>query len=213
MVVLPWTIIASDDDAELTGETLAVMPRKLAEGGTSISSALLYSAAHLSRAPRAQRLVIDVSSDGRNNVGVPLPCSTASWSLSPSWPHPRWVPHLILFNSSWRLTESSSSHQRLRPMATPSAQTVKSPSASLGQGENAAATFGCAPRELRPRHDDPASLPLAAPSEITFGAGRLADLLARSRHSGEAPRALPADPYSCTFALPAAGVENRRDQV
>ncbi|MEQ1524427.1 MAG: DUF1194 domain-containing protein, partial [Aestuariivirga sp.] len=42
------------------------------EGGTSISSALLYSAALLSRAPRAQRLVIDVSSDGRNNVGVPV---------------------------------------------------------------------------------------------------------------------------------------------
>jgi hypothetical protein len=71
-VVLPWTIIASDDDAELAGETLAVMPRKLAEGGTSISSALLYAAAMLSRAPNAPRRVIDLSSDGRNNVGVPV---------------------------------------------------------------------------------------------------------------------------------------------
>ncbi len=72
MVVLPWTVIASDDDAELAGETLAVMPRRLAEGGTSISSALLYSAALLSKAPRAPRRVIDLSSDGRNNVGVPV---------------------------------------------------------------------------------------------------------------------------------------------
>ena len=71
-VVLPWTIIASDDDAELLGERLARMPRTLTEGGTSISSALLYSAALLTKAPRTPRHVIDVSSDGRNNVGVPV---------------------------------------------------------------------------------------------------------------------------------------------
>jgi hypothetical protein len=73
MVVLPWTIIDSDEDSELVGETLARMPRRLAEGGTSISSALLYSAVHLARAPRSPRRVIDMSSDGRNNVGVPVP--------------------------------------------------------------------------------------------------------------------------------------------
>lgn len=71
-VVLPWTILASDDDAELLGERLAIMQRQLAEGGTSISSALLYSAALLTKAPPSPRLVIDVSSDGRNNVGVPV---------------------------------------------------------------------------------------------------------------------------------------------
>jgi hypothetical protein len=71
-VVLPWTIIASDEDAELLGERLARMPRQLAEGGTSISSALLYSAALLTKAPPSPRRVIDVSSDGRNNVGVPV---------------------------------------------------------------------------------------------------------------------------------------------
>ena len=72
VVAMPWTILESEEDGDLFGETLMGMPRKLAEGGTSISSALLYSAAHLTRAPRAQRLVIDVSSDGRNNVGVPV---------------------------------------------------------------------------------------------------------------------------------------------
>ena len=72
VVAMPWTILETEEDGDLFGETLMGMPRKLAEGGTSISSALLYSAALLSRAPRAQRLVIDVSSDGRNNVGVPV---------------------------------------------------------------------------------------------------------------------------------------------
>ena len=72
MVVLPWTIISSEEDADLVGETLARMPRKLAEGGTSISSALLYSSVLLTKAPRSPRHVIDMSSDGRNNVGVPV---------------------------------------------------------------------------------------------------------------------------------------------
>jgi hypothetical protein len=72
VVAMPWTILESEEDGDLFGETLAGMPRKLAEGGTSISSALLYSAALLSKAPQAQRLVIDISSDGRNNVGVPV---------------------------------------------------------------------------------------------------------------------------------------------
>jgi hypothetical protein len=72
VVAMPWTILESEEDGDLFGETLMGMPRKLAEGGTSISSALLYSAAHFSKAPRAPRLVIDISSDGRNNVGVPV---------------------------------------------------------------------------------------------------------------------------------------------
>ena len=72
VIAMPWTVLASEEDADLFGETLAGMPRKLAEGGTSISSALLYSAALLTKAPSSPRHVIDVSSDGRNNVGVPV---------------------------------------------------------------------------------------------------------------------------------------------
>ena len=71
-IVLPWTIIASDEDAEQLGNTLSTTKRNLAEGGTSISSALLYSAVLLATAPRAPRRVIDLSSDGRNNSGVPV---------------------------------------------------------------------------------------------------------------------------------------------
>jgi hypothetical protein len=72
MVILPWTVIAGDADADEVGSILARMPRRLAEGGTSISSALVYAAALLERAPPAERRVIDISSDGRNNIGPPV---------------------------------------------------------------------------------------------------------------------------------------------
>jgi hypothetical protein len=72
MVVLPWTIIAGDADADEVGAVLARMPRRLAEGGTSISTALTYGAALFAAAPPTGRRVIDVSSDGRNNIGPPV---------------------------------------------------------------------------------------------------------------------------------------------
>ena len=72
MVILPWTIIAGDADADELGAILRTMPRRLAEGGTSISTALVYSAALFQTAPAAGRRVIDISSDGRNNIGPPV---------------------------------------------------------------------------------------------------------------------------------------------
>lgn len=72
MVIVPWTIISGDADSDELGRILAAMPRKLAEGGTSISAALTYSAALFETAPSAPRHVIDVSSDGRNNIGPPV---------------------------------------------------------------------------------------------------------------------------------------------
>lgn len=72
MVVLPWTVIAGGADADEVGAVLARMPRRLAEGGTSISTALVFSSALFAAAPSAERRVIDVSSDGRNNIGPPV---------------------------------------------------------------------------------------------------------------------------------------------
>src|SRR4051812_21788133 len=71
-VIVPWRIIANDSDADALGSTLAVMPRRLAEGGTSISMAIAYSAKLLTEAPPSERRVIDISSDGRNNIGPPV---------------------------------------------------------------------------------------------------------------------------------------------
>lgn len=72
MVILPWTIVAGDADANELGMILGQMPRRLAQGGTSISTALLYSQTLFEAAPSAERRVIDVSSDGRNNIGPPV---------------------------------------------------------------------------------------------------------------------------------------------
>ncbi len=72
MVVVPWTVISTDEESHSVGVNLENIPRLLAEGGTSISSALLYSAALLTSAPKSSRFVIDLSSDGRNNVGPPV---------------------------------------------------------------------------------------------------------------------------------------------
>lgn len=71
-VVLPWTIVSGAADADELGMILARLPRQLAEGGTSISTALKFSALQFERAPSAERRVIDVSSDGRNNIGPPV---------------------------------------------------------------------------------------------------------------------------------------------
>ena len=72
MVIIPWTVISGSADANELGATLSAMPRRLAEGGTSIGNALLYSAALFVAAPGATRQVIDISSDGRNNMGPPV---------------------------------------------------------------------------------------------------------------------------------------------
>ena len=72
IVVLPWTIIAGDADANEMGHRLAVTPRRLAEGGTALGNGLLFAQALLATAPSAERRVIDVSSDGRNNAGPPV---------------------------------------------------------------------------------------------------------------------------------------------
>ena len=71
-VVLPWTIISGPADADELGKILFNTRRQLAEGGTSISTALVYSGALFAAAPSAERRVIDMSSDGRNNSGPPV---------------------------------------------------------------------------------------------------------------------------------------------
>lgn len=72
-VVLPWTIVTGGADADALGRALINTPRALTEGGTSISTALTFSAALFAAAPSAERQVIDVSTDGRNNSGPPVP--------------------------------------------------------------------------------------------------------------------------------------------
>ena len=71
LIVVPWTKIDSAEAAVLLADQLEPMQRRLAEGGTSISNAMRFAAAMLQAAPfRSDRHVMDVSSDGRNNIGM-----------------------------------------------------------------------------------------------------------------------------------------------
>jgi hypothetical protein len=72
-VVLPWTIVAGAADANELGQILTHTPRQLTEGGTSVSTALAVAASLFASAPTAERRVIDVSTDGRNNSGPAVP--------------------------------------------------------------------------------------------------------------------------------------------
>lgn len=71
VVALPWRVIASTADAAATGTHLAAARRTAKLGGTAISAALLYGGALMELAPPATRRVIDLSTDGRNNMGRP----------------------------------------------------------------------------------------------------------------------------------------------
>ncbi len=70
-VVIPWTVIDGADAAAKVAKVLARGPRVVTEGGTGISGALLYGSALFSQAPSTNRRVIDISTDGRNNMGRP----------------------------------------------------------------------------------------------------------------------------------------------
>lgn len=72
-VIIPWTVIDGAEAAASLGKKLAQGRRDVPEGGTGISAALIYGAAQFAIAPPAQRFVIDLSTDGRNNMGAPTP--------------------------------------------------------------------------------------------------------------------------------------------
>ncbi|PZF77837.1 hypothetical protein DK847_05265 [Aestuariivirga litoralis] len=71
-VVVPWTVVSGGADADELGQIFMHTQRQLTEGGTSLSMALTFSSALFAAAPAAERRVIDVSTDGRNNSGPPV---------------------------------------------------------------------------------------------------------------------------------------------
>jgi hypothetical protein len=71
VVIQPWTVIATQAEAVTLGQRLGVAPRVARMGGTAISAALLFGGALMVLAPAATRRVIDLSTDGRNNMGKP----------------------------------------------------------------------------------------------------------------------------------------------
>ncbi len=71
-VLVPWTVIATESDAKAIGDLLSLGRRDVAEGGTAISASLVFGATLFKTAPAADRNVIDLATDGRNNIGRPV---------------------------------------------------------------------------------------------------------------------------------------------
>lgn len=69
-VIVDWTVIASESDAQGVSERIRAAPRSF-WGRTSISSAIEFSMGLLARSPfQASRQAIDISGDGTNNSGL-----------------------------------------------------------------------------------------------------------------------------------------------
>lgn len=71
VIVIPWTVIESPEDAMKFANQIASTARQTADGATSISSAIDTSVAILASSPFiSNRRTIDISSDGVNNNGA-----------------------------------------------------------------------------------------------------------------------------------------------
>jgi len=69
-LVVPWMEVSDAASAERLAVAIETLPRTLAEGGTSIGHAMRFGAQLLNALPRpADRRVIDIAADGRNNNG------------------------------------------------------------------------------------------------------------------------------------------------
>lgn len=71
-LILPWTVLSSDDDILRFASRMENAERTIFGGGTSPSGAIEFGHQLLSGlAVQAPRRVIDISGDGRNNTGPP----------------------------------------------------------------------------------------------------------------------------------------------
>jgi hypothetical protein len=70
-VVVPWTLLRSDADAREFAAAVAGAPRRVRSGGTSIAAALDAAFAEIAgNVYQGRRRVIDLSGDGRANMGA-----------------------------------------------------------------------------------------------------------------------------------------------
>jgi hypothetical protein len=70
--VVPWMVVKDGASAEALATAIDNTRRQLFSGGTSISGAIDFSQRLLAQSPfTAARRIIDISGDGRNNIGRP----------------------------------------------------------------------------------------------------------------------------------------------
>jgi hypothetical protein len=70
-VLVPWRILETEEDTRLLGDEIANGRRQAAGGGTAIAASLVFASTLFNTAPPADRKVIDLATDGRNNIGRP----------------------------------------------------------------------------------------------------------------------------------------------
>jgi hypothetical protein len=71
--VVPWMVVANDGSAEQFALAIHRAPRLIGPGSTSISSAIDFVTQLTLTSPyRADRAIVDISSDGTNNNGGPV---------------------------------------------------------------------------------------------------------------------------------------------
>lgn len=71
-VIQQWVVIDTQEVAKRVGARLVKGRRVVQQGGTGISAALIFGGSLMTLAPAATRRVIDLSTDGRNNLGRPV---------------------------------------------------------------------------------------------------------------------------------------------
>lgn len=78
-LAVPWTRVASAEQAGALAEAIEYAPRIVPAGATALGEGLAAAAALLARCPYpAARRVIDVSGDGSNNAGLPVAAGRAA---------------------------------------------------------------------------------------------------------------------------------------
>jgi hypothetical protein len=77
-VLIPWTYLNGANAARALAERIRATPRTYERGVTSVSGIIDFAVASFARNGfRGSRLVVDISSDGRQNDGRPLPAARA----------------------------------------------------------------------------------------------------------------------------------------
>ena len=69
MIIIPWTVVASRQEVERLGAALTEIPRRLAEGGTSISMAIEFAAALFPSGPPT--IIMTMNDNGTAHTARP----------------------------------------------------------------------------------------------------------------------------------------------
>jgi len=71
-VIVPWRILRNGGDAYHLADEIFAAERRISSGATATGNALQFAGNLLQSAPAAARRVIDVSTNGHANMGIPV---------------------------------------------------------------------------------------------------------------------------------------------